>query len=72
MDQKSNDSRDSNGSTCLQLFHERGLYHIESSPLICTANQCSGFYMVGTPAMKNLNKHVSVNLKFANFHPTDK
>ena len=31
-----------------QLFHDRGPYHIETSPLICRANQWTGFYMIGT------------------------
>ena len=36
----------------LQLFHEGGPYHIETSPLNCFANQWTGFYMMGTSAMK--------------------
>ena len=27
---------------------------IETSPLICRANQCVGFYMIGTSVMKKL------------------
>ena len=38
------------------LFHDGGLYHIENSPLICRANQWTGFYMIGTSAMKELSK----------------
>ena len=30
----------------------RGSYHIETSPLTCTTNQGTGFYMVGTSVMK--------------------
>ena len=30
-------------------------YHIETSPLICSANQWTGFYMIGTSVMKELN-----------------
>ena len=30
-------------------------YHIETSPLICSANQWTGFYMIRTSAMKELN-----------------
>ena len=30
-------------------------YHIETSPLICSANQWTGFYMVRTSVMKELN-----------------
>ena len=32
--------------------HDRGLYHLETSPLICSANQRTGFYMIGTSVMK--------------------
>ena len=34
-----------------RLFHDEGHYHIETSPLICTANQWTGFDMTGTFAM---------------------
>ena len=27
---------------------------MEASPLICSANQWDGFYMIGTPVMKEL------------------
>ena len=36
-------------------FHDESLYHIETSPLICTRNQWTGFYMIGTSVMKELN-----------------
>ena len=29
-------------------------YHTETSPLICRANQWTGFYMMGTSVMKEL------------------
>ena len=32
----------------------RGPYHIETSPLICTTNQWTSFYMIGTSVMKGL------------------
>ena len=35
-------------------FHERGLYHIETSPLIFAANQWTCFYMIGTSVVKEL------------------
>ena len=38
-----------------QLFHDRGRYHIETSPLICSANQWTGFYKITASAMKELN-----------------
>ena len=39
----------------VKLFHDIGSYHIETSPLICYANQWTGFYMIGTYVMKQLN-----------------
>ena len=30
----------------VQLFHDGDRYHVETSPLICGANQWTGFYMV--------------------------
>ena len=39
-------------------FHDGGPYHIEVSPLICTANQGTGFYLIETPVMKKLNIHI--------------
>ena len=36
------------------LFHDEGLYHIEISLLICTANQWTGFSMIGTSVTKEL------------------
>ena len=38
-----------------QLFHEGGPYDIEISPLICYAKQWTGFYMIWTSVMKELN-----------------
>ena len=38
-----------------QLLDDRGHYHIETSPLICIANQWTGFYMIGTSIIKELN-----------------
>ena len=38
----------------LQLVHDRCTYHMETSLLICRANQWAGFYMVGTSIMKEL------------------
>ena len=37
-----------------KLIHDRGPYHIETSPLTCKANQWTGFYMTGTSVMKEL------------------
>ena len=32
-----------------------GCYHIETSPLICSANQWTGFYVITASVMKGLN-----------------
>ena len=39
-----------------QLFHDVGLCLIETSPLICSANQWTGFYMIGVSVMKELTE----------------
>ena len=36
-------------------FHGEGLYHIETSPLICRANQWTGFYLIKAAVVKELN-----------------
>ena len=36
------------------LFHDGGRYHIETSPVICSANQWTGFYMITASVMKEL------------------
>ena len=41
---------------CIQLFNDGGLYHIETSPLICSANQWTGFYMITASVMKELRR----------------
>ena len=39
-----------------QLFHDGGPYQIETSPLICRANERTGwFYMIETSVMKELD-----------------
>ena len=35
-------------------FHDGDLYHIETSPLICRANQWTGFYMITASVIKGL------------------
>ena len=37
-----------------KLFYDGGLYHIETRPLICRANQRTSFYMIGTTVIKEL------------------
>ena len=39
----------------LNSFTDWGPYHIETSPLICTTNQWTGFYMIETSVMKELD-----------------
>ena len=41
-------------SLWFKSFIDVGLYHIETSPLICRANEWTGFYMIGTSVMKEL------------------
>ena len=40
--------------------------HIETSQLICAANQLTGFYMTATLALNVLNKLVVFSLPFVN------
>ena len=40
---------------CYELFHNGGPYHIETSTLICRANQWTGFHIIETSVMKELN-----------------
>ena len=44
-------------------FHDEGPYHRETSPLICCSNQWTGFYMIGTSDMNELNIYLSVTGK---------
>ena len=39
------------------LTLDGGRYHIETSPLICRANQWIGFYMITASAMKELTQY---------------
>ena len=41
-------------SICFWLFHDGGRYHKETSPLIYSENQWTGFYMITASAMKEL------------------
>ena len=36
------------------VFRDGGRYHIETSPLICSANQWTGFFMISTSVVKEL------------------
>ena len=37
-----------------ESFHDGDRYHIETSPLICSANQWTGFYMITAFVMEEL------------------
>ena len=37
-----------------QLFHDGGPYHIETSPLIFSANQWTDFYIIANSVMKEV------------------
>ena len=39
-----------------QLFHDESPYHIETSLFICSTNQQTGFYKIGTFVMKEVRK----------------
>ena len=47
-----------------QLFRDEGIYHKETSPLICRANQWTGLYIIGTSSMKELSKDTGHFLTF--------
>ena len=39
-----------------QSFQDGGRYHIETSPLICRANQWTGFYIITASVLKGLRE----------------
>ena len=41
-----------------KLFNDGGSYNIKTSPLISRANQLTGFYVIGTSVMKQVNVKV--------------
>ena len=45
-----------------ELFHDGGPYYIETSPLICSANQWTDFYMITASIMKELKETQSLTL----------
>ena len=45
----------------VKLYHDGGFYHIETSPLICRANQWTGSYMMRPSFMKEL-KYKKMNI----------
>ena len=48
-----------------KLFHDKGPYHIETSPVICCATQWTGFYMIGTSVMKELKMKCEIENQLA-------
>ena len=42
------------GTLVVLTLHDGGLYDIETSSLICSANQWTGVYMIETSVMKEL------------------
>ena len=47
------------------FFHDGGRYQIETSPLICRANQWTGFYIVTASVLKELIKLQVGNIKLS-------
>ena len=47
-------STSENCSAFAELFHDGGHHHIETSSLICYANQWTGVYMIETSVIKEL------------------
>ena len=43
------------------LFHDGGLYHLETCPLICYKNHWTGLYLTGTSVMKEFKKILIIN-----------
>ena len=50
------------------FFYDGDHYHIETSPLICRANQWTGFYMIGAATMKELK---AINRKASKAYYTE-
>ena len=49
------------------FFHNGGPYNIETSPLICSANQWTDFYITGTWVMKELKERIFTGLSFSHW-----
>ena len=49
----------------IERFRDGGPYRIETSSLICSANQWTGLYMIGISITKELNK---VKKQYDTFH----
>ena len=48
-----NNSEGENNDYYSIFFHDEGIYHIETSPLILSANLWTGFYRIG-PSLRKL------------------
>ena len=46
----------------IELFQDGGRYHIETSPLICFANQWTVYYMITLTVMKGLNANTALSM----------
>ena len=44
----------------IELFHGGDPYHKETSPLVCFANQWTGFYMIRISVMKELKQEMKL------------
>ena len=53
------------------LFFHGSSYHIETSSLICFANQWTGFYMLGTSVVKEL-RHCTMGWKNVDLNTLEK
>ena len=51
-----------------QIFNGQCPSHIETSQLICPANQLTGFYVGGTLTVKELNLKIESKLQPTRFH----
>ena len=51
----------------IQLFHDEGPYHVETSLLICRVNQWTGFYITETPSSRSSRKYLKYFLSVSFF-----
>ena len=51
-------------------FHDRGLSHVKTGPLICSANLWIGFYIIETFVMKELSIPYSIFNNLMTTKPT--
>ena len=58
-------------SNIIDLFHGGGRYHVETSPLICSAIQWTSFYMITASVMKEL-KVIKRYCKYSPLAPVER